>query len=220
LFIFGPWIDELYAVGMNDTKCSAVPVAPTSTIGTSASRATTKSLNSGSDSGSGSGSIQFAPSDYIFVNRRSPVLSLHGSVACSQPPAADIGIQILKAGGNAVDAAVAVAAALQVTEPCSTGLGGDCFCLFYEAKTQKVFGLNGSGRCPSELTLERLASLAPKSGDLSSVPDCSVHFVTVPGACAGWCDAVDKWVCNARIMYVNLIRFVLIDRADCQCPPF
>lgn len=78
-----------------------------------------------------------------FNSRRSPVLSLHGCVASSNPLASEAGLATLKAGGNAADAAVAVAAALNVTEPFSTGLGGDCFCLFYSAADKKVYGLNG-----------------------------------------------------------------------------
>ena len=66
-------------------------------------------------------------------------------MACNQPLAADAGISVLKRGGNAADAAVAVAAALSVTQPCSTGIGGDCFCLFYDAATRSVRGING--RC-------------------------------------------------------------------------
>ena len=78
-----------------------------------------------------------------FASRRSAVLCRHGCVACSQPLAAEVGLQVLRRGGNAADAAVAVAAALNVTEPCSTGIGGDCFCLFYDADSKEVQGING-----------------------------------------------------------------------------
>ena len=78
-----------------------------------------------------------------FTSRRSPVICRNGCVACSQPLAAEIGLQVLRRGGNAADAAVAVAAALNVTEPCSTGIGGDCFCLFYDAGSKEVKGING-----------------------------------------------------------------------------
>ena len=76
---------------------------------------------------------------------RSPVFSLHGCVACGQPLAAEAGLRILQRGGNAADAAVAVAACMNVTQPCSTGVGGDCFCLYYDAANKKVHGVNG--RC-------------------------------------------------------------------------
>jgi gamma-glutamyltranspeptidase/glutathione hydrolase len=66
------------------------------------------------------------------------VYAIHGVSASSQPLATEIGLSVLKAGGNAADAAVAMAAALNVTEPCSTGIGGDCFCLYFEAATGKV----------------------------------------------------------------------------------
>jgi len=78
-----------------------------------------------------------------FNSRRSAVLSINGIAASSQPLASRIGLQILKHGGNAADAAIAIAAALNVTEPCSTGIGGDAFCLYYDAQNRTVQGLNG-----------------------------------------------------------------------------
>src|SRR5512147_160101 len=81
-----------------------------------------------------------------FASRRSPVFGRGGMVAASQPLAVAAGLEILALGGNAADAAVATAAALNVTEPTSTGLGGDAFALFYEAATRRVYALNGSGR--------------------------------------------------------------------------
>ena len=91
-------------------------------------------------------------SDLSFQSRRSPVLATRGMVACSQPLAAEAGLSILKSGGNAIDAAIAVAAALAVTEPCSTGLGGDCFILYYDSETKRVHSMNGSGRSPKAKT--------------------------------------------------------------------
>jgi gamma-glutamyltranspeptidase/glutathione hydrolase len=83
-----------------------------------------------------------------FSSRRSVVMSRHGMVGASQPLAAQAGLRILLAGGNAADAAVAVAAALNVVEPMSTGIGGDAFALIYDAATRRVSALNGSGRAP------------------------------------------------------------------------
>ena len=85
-----------------------------------------------------------------------PIYSTRGMVAASQPQAVAAGLEILSAGGNAADAAVAVAAALNVTEPTSTGLGGDAFALFYDSATRQVSAINGSGRAPGALSLERL----------------------------------------------------------------
>jgi gamma-glutamyltranspeptidase/glutathione hydrolase len=122
-----------------------------------------------------------------FPSHRSPVYSRRGIVATSQPLATAAGIEVLSKGGNAADAAVAAAAALNVTEPTSTGIGGDMFALYFDAGTKQVTALNGSGRAPSALTLERL-----KKEGLSTLPPFHPHTVTVPGACAGWCDLIAK----------------------------
>ena len=89
-----------------------------------------------------------SPQPPQFASRRSPVVARRGLVASSQPLASQAGLSILMAGGNAADAAVAVAAALNVTEPTSTGIGGDCFALYYDSRTSQVSALNGSGRAP------------------------------------------------------------------------
>ncbi|XP_026557377.1 uncharacterized protein LOC113436888 isoform X1 [Pseudonaja textilis] len=123
-----------------------------------------------------------------FCSRRSPVVCCNGCVASSQSLATNVGLDILKMGGNAVDAAVAVAATLNVTEPFSTGLGGDCFCLYYDAKTKQVHGLNGSGRSPQSLTLELLKEYG--FDEANPLPSRHACNITVPGAAAAWCDAV------------------------------
>ncbi len=131
--------------------------------------------------------ITFEPNTE-FNSRRSFIVARNGMVATSQPLAVMAGLEILRAGGNAADAAVATAAALNVTEPTSTGLGGDCFALFYEAKTRAVTALNGSGRAPAALTLELLT----RQGFTEQLPPFHAHTVTAPGTCAGWCDLVAR----------------------------
>ena len=125
-----------------------------------------------------------------FDSRRSPVYSRNGIVATSQPLATAAGLEILSRGGNAADAAVAAGAALNVTEPTSTGIGGDMFALFYSAETKQVTALNGSGRAPAALTLDRLKQdgFSTRQG----VPPFHAHTVTVPGACAGWFDLIER----------------------------
>ena len=98
----------------------------------------------------------------LFTSRRSAVVCQSACVATSQTLASAIGYDILKhEGGNAADAAIAIAAALAVTEPCSTGLGGDMFCLWYDNATKKVSCINGSGKSPQALTWERVQQAHP-----------------------------------------------------------
>jgi gamma-glutamyltranspeptidase/glutathione hydrolase len=126
--------------------------------------------------------------DITFSSHHSPVYSTRGMVAASQPLAVAAGLEILSAGGNAADAAVAVAAALNVTEPTSTGLGGDAFTLYYDSATKTVSAINGSGRAPRSLSLKRLA----REGYKDQLPPYHPYNVTVPGACAMWCDLTTR----------------------------
>lgn len=124
-----------------------------------------------------------------FNLHRSSVYSKRGIVATSQPLATAAGIEILSKGGNAADAAVACAAALNVTEPTSTGIGGDMFALYFDSTTKQVTALNGSGRASSLLTLDTLK----KNNFLADgLPPFHPYTITVPGACAGWCDLIEK----------------------------
>lgn len=122
------------------------------------------------------------------MTRRSNVLAARGMVATSQPLAAQAGLRMLLAGGTAADAAVAAAAALNVVEPMSTGIGGDLFALVYEAATGEVHALNASGRAPLSLTPQVFADAG-----LTSVPLSGWLPVTVPGAASGWESLVSRF---------------------------
>lgn len=129
----------------------------------------------------------------VFPSRRSTVMGIRGMISSSQPLASQAGISILEKGGNAADAAVAVAAALNVTEPCSNGIGGDSFCLFWDAKEKQVKGINASGRSPAKMTLEILKRDGISSDTMVEIPLDSPHSVTVPGAAASWVDTVEQF---------------------------
>jgi gamma-glutamyltranspeptidase / glutathione hydrolase len=119
---------------------------------------------------------------------RSVVRAEHGMVATSQPLATQVGLDVLKRGGNAVDAAIAVAAMLNVTEPMMTGVGGDMFAIVYWKKTGELKGLNASGRAPRALTLDYFQ----KRG-ISKMPQFGMESITVPGAFDGWTTLLGKY---------------------------
>jgi gamma-glutamyltranspeptidase / glutathione hydrolase len=112
---------------------------------------------------------------------RSVVLAKHGIVATSHPLASEAGLDILKSGGNAVDAAIAANAMLGVVEPMSNGIGGDLFAIYWDNKTQKLYGLNASGRSPFKLSREVFSELG-----LESIPDQGPLSWSVPGCVSGW----------------------------------
>ncbi|PMP81934.1 MAG: gamma-glutamyltransferase, partial [Roseiflexus castenholzii] len=116
-----------------------------------------------------------------FRSRRSVVMTHRGVVATSQPLAAQAGLRMLLAGGSAADAVVAAAAALNVVEPMSTGIGGDAFALAYDAQSRTVHALNGSGRAPAALSRETFTARG-----LTGIPLTGMLPVTVPGAVDAW----------------------------------
>ncbi len=125
--------------------------------------------------------LPFSITGNRYPSRRSVVMSRHGMVGASQPLAAQAGLRILLAGGNAADAAVAVAAALNVLEPMSTGIGGDAFALVYDAASRSVSALNGSGRAPRAISPQVFAERG-----LDHVPSDGMLPVTVPGTVDAW----------------------------------
>ncbi len=112
---------------------------------------------------------------------RSEVLGQNGMVATSHPLATQIGLDVLKNGGNAIDAAIAANAALGLMEPTGCGVGGDLFAIVWDGKTKKIYGLNASGRSPQKLTLEYFE----KQG-MDKIPSHGPIPVSVPGAVDGW----------------------------------
>lgn len=118
-------------------------------------------------------------------------------MSSGQPLASAVGYDILKAGGNAADAAIAMAAVLAVVEPHSTGLGGDMFCLWYDNSSREVSCVNGSGASPGALTWELVQNNFPGNGNGKSIDPSrfreSALAVTVPGCAQGWQDVYDKY---------------------------
>src|SRR5215468_382282 len=119
---------------------------------------------------------------------RSMVISRNGIVAAESPLAAQAGVRILAQGGNAVDAAIAANAMMGVVEPMMNGIGGDLFAIVYDAKANKLYGLNASGWAPKGISIEFLQ----KQG-MKSMPQKGVHPITVPGAVDGWQKLADKF---------------------------
>jgi gamma-glutamyltranspeptidase/glutathione hydrolase len=119
---------------------------------------------------------------------RSEVLAQNGMVATSHPLATQIGLDVLKKGGNAIDAAIAANAGLGLMEPTGSGIGGDLFAIVWDAKTKKLYGLNASGRSPKNLTLAYF-----EEKKMSKIPSYGPLPVSVPGAVDGWFELHKKF---------------------------
>jgi len=151
---------------------------------------------------------------------RSEVVAQHGMVCTSVPAATEVGIEILKRGGSAVDAAIAANATLGLMEPVSNGIGGDLFAIVYSAKENKLYGINGSGRSPLGLTYEQMKSeleklqtppspqsspgsrpggasrggrAAPGEGQALKIPPTGMLPISVPGCVDGWAELHKKF---------------------------
>jgi gamma-glutamyltranspeptidase/glutathione hydrolase len=119
---------------------------------------------------------------------RSMVISRNGIVAAESPLAAQAGVRILERGGNAVDAAIAANAMMGLVLPMMNGIGGDLFAIVYDAKANKIYGLNASGWAPKGLSIDFL-----RGQGLRDMPQHGVHTITVPGAVDGWQKLADKF---------------------------
>ena len=119
---------------------------------------------------------------------RSEVIAEKGMVATSHPLATQVGIDILKKGGNAIDAAIASNAAIGLMEPTGNGIGGDLFAIIWIEKEKKLYGLNASGRSPKNLTLEYF-----KKNNMSKIPAYGPLPISVPGCVDGWFEMHDKF---------------------------
>src|SRR5258708_33719995 len=109
------------------------------------------------------------------------MMAQNGIVATSQPLAAQAGLDMLKAGGNAADAAIAANAVIGLTEPMSCGIGGDLFVIYWDAKTKKLYGLNASGRSPYALNREVMVA-----NGHTSIPESGPFAGSAPGCVDGW----------------------------------
>ncbi|KXA98071.1 gamma-glutamyltransferase [candidate division MSBL1 archaeon SCGC-AAA259J03] len=130
--------------------------------------------------------MKFDPLEYPYPSRRSVIYAKKGMVATSQPLASQTGIEILKRGGNAIDAAIGTAASLTVLEPNNNGIGGDAFAMIWNG--EKLYGLNSSGSSPSSISIEKL-----KNKGYEEMPLYGWEPVTIPGVPGGWAELSEKF---------------------------
>src|SRR5438128_4815661 len=132
-----------------------------------------------------------------------PVLGTRSMVACAHYLATQAGVSILTQGGNASDAAIAANAAMTVVYPSTCSAGGDLFMLVWEAKSQRLHALNGSGRAPSRMTPEYFMSR-----DMKEIPDRGPLSINVPGAVDGWFEALGRFgTLSAETVFAPAIAF-------------
>lgn len=133
--------------------------------------------------------MEFNPTYIPYPSKRYPVYARNGMVCASSPQAAAAGLEALRRGGNAMDAAVATAAALTVCEPTANGIGSDAFALIWSEKDQQLYGLNASGRAPMNISIEKVKKHAPDG----KMPTYGWIPTMVPGAVSGWAAVAQRF---------------------------
>ena len=126
------------------------------------------------------------------ISTRSEIIAQRGMVATSQPLATQIGLQVLKNGGNAIDAAIAANAAIGLMEPTGNGIGGDLFAIIWHQETNKLYALNASGRSPLGLDYDNLIKIL-ESKEETKIPPYDLLSISVPGAVDGWFSMHEKF---------------------------
>ena len=157
----------------------------------------------------------FDPLAQRYPSRRFPLYARGGMVNCSSPQAAAAGLEALRRGGNAVDAAVAAAATLTVTEPTANGLGSDAFALVWSEKEGRLFGLNASGPAPMLADADKV--LAQGRDEKGKMPRHGWTPVTVPGAVGAWAALTERF--GRRSLAENLAEAVRSAREGYPCAP-
>ena len=157
----------------------------------------------------------FDPTYQRYPSQRYPIYARGGMVNCSSPQAAAAGLEVLKKGGNAMDAAVAAAAALTVVEPTANGIGGDAFALVWSEKDQKLYGLNSSGPAPMAATID--AVKGDKKDEDGKMPVYGWTPVTVPGAPKAWAELTKRF--GKLTLAENLAPAVRYAREGYPCAP-
>jgi gamma-glutamyltranspeptidase / glutathione hydrolase len=141
----------------------------------------------GQEASATGGGDRYFPPDFA---RRSAAIAPNVMAATSHPLATQVALEVLRGGGNAVDAAIAANAVIGFLEPTGNGIGGDLFALVWSAADGRLHGLNASGRAPSGVTLERVRS---DLGGAPEIPTTHPHSITVPGAVDGWFELHERF---------------------------
>jgi gamma-glutamyltranspeptidase/glutathione hydrolase len=147
---------------------------------------------------------------------RSPVVAPHGAAATAHPLATQTAIDVLRAGGSAIDAAIAANALLGLVEPTGNGVGGDIFVIVWDPATQRLHGYNGSGRTPRGMSLAEMRREARRRGNADAVPSFGAASVSVPGAVDGWFALHERF--GRRTMAQNLEPAIRYAREGAPIP--